>query len=522
MLRCTAVAWLLIAMRVTAIHANSTPQLAVVATAEAEVRSGPSLKYYATDRLINGTEVEIYKQSPGGWCAIRPPAGSFSYIQVDAVEPTELPDVFTCNKAGMKTRVGSKLTQRFNVQYVALHPGERLQVLGAPVRLGSAQREWYPIAPPSGEFRYMRLQDLRVVERSPANERLAESHVDDATPLPDAVEPAPFPLSAEESALPLADAAPAPPATEAITANTELATTRIPPGPRGQMTTMPIPAPPAHSVATAPVRAAQRTTDGSVQLAGHATNATPPVSNAAIQPEKPQADSAWTVIPTGAAADPSWELAELELQLSQQVTREIDQWQLATIATRTRELAGQLSDSQLRRDAQRLWQRTQEFANIQRRHRLLLNQQSEEGIALVSAVTSVPSSRIATAAFVDEAPITPLGRPALRGANRQRGPVSHDPRAVARFASQRNRSASTMSPYAGRGWLVPVITARTDLPRYALTDAQGRVTSFVAAVPGLNLHRYQKHEVGVVGRTQPASARQAAYLVAERIVVLDR
>ena len=44
------------------------------------VRSGPGENYYPTDKLKAGQEVEVYRHDPGGWYAIRPPKGSFSWV----------------------------------------------------------------------------------------------------------------------------------------------------------------------------------------------------------------------------------------------------------------------------------------------------------------------------------------------------------------------------------------------------------------------------------------------------------
>ena len=42
--------------------------------------SGPGKNYYPTDKLHKGEKVEIYRHDPGGWCAIKPPRQSFSWV----------------------------------------------------------------------------------------------------------------------------------------------------------------------------------------------------------------------------------------------------------------------------------------------------------------------------------------------------------------------------------------------------------------------------------------------------------
>src|SRR3990172_11347897 len=55
------------------------PQPATVTSPGATVRSGPGETYYLTDTLPENTAVEVYRQQPDGWRAIRPPADSFSW-----------------------------------------------------------------------------------------------------------------------------------------------------------------------------------------------------------------------------------------------------------------------------------------------------------------------------------------------------------------------------------------------------------------------------------------------------------
>ena len=56
--------------------------VATVKVPEAEVRSGAgaSAELYATNRLHKGDKVEVVKELQGGWLAIKPPPGSFSWI----------------------------------------------------------------------------------------------------------------------------------------------------------------------------------------------------------------------------------------------------------------------------------------------------------------------------------------------------------------------------------------------------------------------------------------------------------
>src|SRR5438105_9892051 len=57
-------------------------ELTVIDPKGVEVRGGPTMEYYATSRLRYGDRVIVLRESKDqpGWFAIKPPAGSFSWI----------------------------------------------------------------------------------------------------------------------------------------------------------------------------------------------------------------------------------------------------------------------------------------------------------------------------------------------------------------------------------------------------------------------------------------------------------
>jgi len=67
-----------------------------------------------------------------------------------------------------------------------------------------------------------------------------------------------------------------------------------------------------------------------------------------------------------------------------------------------------------------------------------------------------------------------------------------------------------------------VITQRTNVPRYALTDDYGRILKFVTPSPGLNVRRYLRKQIGVSGTQQMLPDLKQPHLTAERITELDR
>jgi uncharacterized protein YgiM (DUF1202 family) len=146
------------------------PYTAYIAGNEVVVRSGPARRFYATDRMRGGEEVEVYRHE-NGWCAIRPPESSFSWVKADELRiGTDGVALVTVDKASC--RVGSNVGELRDVTQVKLDRGEEVEVLDA-VRLGDgdAVEFWCKIAPPSGEFRWVHEDEIAREPPTPAEDR---------------------------------------------------------------------------------------------------------------------------------------------------------------------------------------------------------------------------------------------------------------------------------------------------------------------------------------------------------------
>ncbi len=132
------------------------PYVAYVAEAEAYVRSGPGQKYYPTQQLAKGFAVEVYRHDGEGWCAVRPPAGSFSWVpasQVRVVDQT----VAEVTAEGVVTRIGSTLSPARSAVQVLLSRGERVELMAAQP---TDNPGWLRVAAPAGEFRWIAAKHL--------------------------------------------------------------------------------------------------------------------------------------------------------------------------------------------------------------------------------------------------------------------------------------------------------------------------------------------------------------------------
>jgi len=134
-----------------AVAQQSFPYKAYITADEVYVRSGPGESYYPTSKLHAGAEVEVYRHDPGGWYAIRPPKGSFSWIGARYLKQAQ-DGLATVIGERVAVRVGSELNDSRNVVQVRVTRGEVVELLDAkPTGTGRSGAVWCKVSPPSGE-----------------------------------------------------------------------------------------------------------------------------------------------------------------------------------------------------------------------------------------------------------------------------------------------------------------------------------------------------------------------------------
>ena len=155
--------------------AQSTSRMATVAFPNTEVRSGPSLepKIYPTNILQYGQPVEVLDLKED-WIAIKPPHGSFSWINRAKVDPlgNQSVNFVVSGPAGTKapTLIGSAVngSQRPTVEGVSLPRGTQVRATGSPLKDGDG--EWLPIEPPEGEKRWVKRASLAGLPAAPVSQ----------------------------------------------------------------------------------------------------------------------------------------------------------------------------------------------------------------------------------------------------------------------------------------------------------------------------------------------------------------
>ena len=133
------------------------PYQAVVVKDDVLVRSGGNEDYYPTLRLKRDAVVTVHRQDPGGWLAIDPPAGSFSWIPVRYVDrATPDADTGVVTEDDIVIFVGSEFGEESSVWQRKLANGTQVQILGEQqIETVAGLRSMYKIVPPIRERRWI-------------------------------------------------------------------------------------------------------------------------------------------------------------------------------------------------------------------------------------------------------------------------------------------------------------------------------------------------------------------------------
>jgi hypothetical protein len=139
------------------ISAQTVLYRATVKAPGARIRSGAGsdAAYYDTAQLKQGEVVEVVRELEGGWLAIVPPKGSFSWIEATNLRPLGQ-NYWTVAVDPLPVLVGSELMKNTKPTVV----GDRLQRGSQVIALTAVQMDgktpWLPISPTPSEVRYVR------------------------------------------------------------------------------------------------------------------------------------------------------------------------------------------------------------------------------------------------------------------------------------------------------------------------------------------------------------------------------
>jgi hypothetical protein len=462
------------------------PYAATVAHEAVLVRSGPGDGFYPTSRLLKAAEVEVHRHGPGGWCAVRPPAGEFSLIASDNVKLLPGDDLVEVVDREATVWVGSHIAKPDQHRWqIHLQPGERAAVLG--VRAGAGENgkavAWYKIAPPAGEFRWVPRETLTRENESP---ELTDSASDSEAQQSVLVNQPPPELPAEElsAAMPLTDSSksegvdrpgsdilPAPAGeaalvekpSEVIPASVELPAESEPLSAESEPPLTPIP------------------DDASQQQSpDEAPSPDPAFREADLRidpkPRPPRGDGS----PASASVETlqpvfDMEATALEVDLTLAVAQDLSRWRLGPLRDRAERLRDRAPSPESRQEAANLLDSIARFEQLYNRYL----QYARPG----SVAASRPQYDIGGAA------------------------------AQAQVGDQ--------DQFAATGQLAP-LSPEFDTPPFALLDDAGRIQAYVTPADGLNLAKYAGAVVGIAGHSGMDEKLQTPHVIAAGVRMLRR
>jgi uncharacterized protein YraI len=287
---------------------------------KAVVRSGAGEEYYETDKLAKGDEVEVHEHDGDGWCAMRPPANSFSWVPARYVKvgSPEVPASVGVVQKRVASRIGSNLSAARSAVSVYLEPGELVEIVEL-VEGGS--KPWYKILPPSGEFRWIHKRFLAGAE--------------------------------------LADAEPSPPAKKSIEADDKAETAEAPAKPKQEWT--------SKSASVARQRSSQPAKSDS----------NPPASKSTATASRTKSDPVTDKSANSTEEKPkekenespkiAVQLVALNLRLSGEVAREPHEWDLDPLRDEAKQLLQAATLVEDRTRAESMLQRIARFDDLRRR-----------------------------------------------------------------------------------------------------------------------------------------------------------
>jgi hypothetical protein len=149
------------------------PDIRFVVAQEAEVRAlaSTSAESYVTNRLRRGQPVEVIQEVPGGWLKIRPPQGSFSWINTRFLEhiTTRQPNyVVALEGVEVPVYIGTSEIRDKRPWIIGTRLKRGTQVTSRGATLSDQDGTWMPIEPPATEGRYIRAEAVNRNSPPPA------------------------------------------------------------------------------------------------------------------------------------------------------------------------------------------------------------------------------------------------------------------------------------------------------------------------------------------------------------------
>lgn len=518
-------------------HASATvelpgalrPRKAIIVAPEAFVRAGPGGSYYPTQILPAGAVVEAYYEDPGGWVAIRPPEGSFSWVKVEDVEIGEdgLAEVI---REGAPCFVGSLLSSARDFAPVRLRRGELLRVLEwegntvgpiAPLPDGDSPNlrddlsGWCRVAPPAGEFRWI---EARAVRFLIADEQVSAAVWTGGD-------------TSRESVGGMTPGAMAPDNQLGWQRMTSLGDATLSSPGRGDGGRTSAPVGPGAAGQRGLPRGAGQDSDADTTLLGLSPRTKSGAAGEEAFPRaSPQREWVARAQPLAGGQDstspqrtgkPSGSLQErldeLSLRFAQILLLSPEAWDFSELRRDLQRLIEQASPGSLQEEARSLAARIARAEEIRQR---FVQTSGPTPSALISSMPNSPPQTEPS-----ERPLRLLGdAPGQAGTGMTAGQGAGET-APATFAFATVQTVGRSTPGDDRfdavGRLMRVVPSSWGTPRYALVDESGTIRAFVTPLPGVNLEYYLGTRIGITGTCSVYGSDQVPHVLARSVVPLQ-
>ena len=467
--QCLHLVWVCIGWTSLAAGAEKAPYTAYINADDVYVRSGPGQSYYPTSKLKLGQAIEVYRHDPGGWFAVRPPEGSFSWVSAKYLQEGK-DGIAVVTGDRVVARVGSELSDIRDVIQVRLDRGEEVEILETlDLESGNGPQTWCKVAPVAGEFRWVLGKYL---DRDPP------------TALAKNGDPRRNLLLAKRDA----DRG----AASGLSKSASLQQERDADDDAGSPADEGAAEQSSHG-GFRPLRKSG-SSNQETQTAASRTNATRPAQPTSFQKQS-ALESANSAAARGSAKQSPSRTTANPLPRGEQFRAAIDEIDLA-ISNMIVEDPSAWSFDEVREQAEAALSQAQ--TAVERGHaRLLLGKiaRFEDIQARYGSVAAGPAN------LAPDQPISGTSRDAasnLTAVPRRPEPPRFD----------------------GTGRLANVLSQRVGAPQYALLDEAGAIRMYVSAAPGGTLKQYVGQHVGIVGVRGFHSQMNAAHVTARQVSVL--
>ena len=458
------------------------PYVAYVAAPQTFARSGPGQRYYPTQQLAQGFAVEVYRHDDEGWCAVRPPEGSFCWIAAHEARRID-GDQAEISVEGSVARVGSVVSPERSAVQVLLRRNERVQLLPSAA---NDDPNWLRITPPAGEFRWIAANNL--ARRPPVENstgiQLAAGWTQQGARRDSPAKQVPG-IAADRGFTHLAkNSGPLQPSFPQAT----------PPANSGPILAgLPVPENESSAVelvATSPA-AAELGGPRTLEVPPLLDNSTPLPGNPAVVSTSPRVRFGSSPSIVGPA---SARVEEMQLRLSQSVVRPKEEWQFDQLQAEATALLEKSDSASEREHLRDLLDRIARFQNLKQ------------------GQPTAPTNPAAITPGGAEGQFTGL-------TSQVRDLAQNDLAGSDPFEA---KSAGIDAPrYDAVGRLKPVRSKDKDSPQYALVDDRGTVLSFVTPTPDLNLQPFVGMRIGVNGSRGFISEYRKAHVTAGRVTPIE-